>query len=230
MPDQQNHQQILDLQVSVTPEHVLRMMGCRKGQPVRPEVRDLVDRLLAETRELLVPRGIYTMRRVERMADDELVIEGCPPIRGSIAGFLKPARRVAAFVLTVGPEVEHLATRRMDGGATLEGFALNAIGSAAADLASDALSEEVYWREAGPTEGITPPYSPGYCGMALEEQEKLFSIVDAARIGVRLWPTMIMEPIKSVSGLLGIGDAQEVMSHGVPCQWCDLETCRMRRG
>jgi len=54
-------------------------------------------------------------------------------------------------------------------------------------------------------------------------------MVQAKSIGVRLLPTMIMQPIKSVSGLIGIGQSSAVEAHGVPCQWCDLTTCHMRR-
>ncbi len=111
----------------------------------------------------------------------------------------------------------------------MEGYTLDAIGSAAADADADALADAVYWREAGPAEAITPPFSPGYCGLPLDQQISVFAIVNAKEIGVRLLPTMIMQPIKSVSGLIGIGDSQRVEAHGVPCQWCDLTTCHMRR-
>ncbi len=224
-----NHQHVIDLETKISTPDVLRMMGYRGPAPVRPEFEILVERLLEETKPLLRPRGVYTVRRVERITDTELALENSPPIRGPVAGFLQPARRVAVFVVTVGPDVEHLVSQRMDAGATLEGYALNAIGSASADLASEALAQQVFWREARPDEALTPPFSPGYCGLPLEEQQTLFSIVDGSAIGVRLWPTMIMEPIKSVSGLLGIGDAGEVVERGVPCQWCELDTCKMRR-
>jgi hypothetical protein len=65
--------------------------------------------------------------------------------------------------------------------------------------------------------------------MALEEQKTLFSIVDGGAIGVRLWPTCIMEPVKSVSGLIGIGPAEEIVERGVPCKYCELTDCSMRR-
>jgi hypothetical protein len=222
-------QHVIDVAIEVPAKEVLRLMGCAPGAPVRPNLRDLIDRLLGESRSLLRPRGVYTVCDVERMTDTELALRGCRPIIGPIAGFLRPARRVAAFVVTLGHEIEALAAERLHRGEMLEGYTLNAIGSAAADIAADAMADSIYWREAGPDEGITPPFSPGYCGLPLEEQQTLFSIVDGGAIGVKLSPTMIMEPIKSVSGLVGIGDAQEIMDRGVPCQRCQLNECRMRR-
>ncbi len=205
------------------------MMGCGKEATVRPEHRALVERLMEETQPLIQARGTYAVHAVSRLTETELLLEGCPPVRGPIAGLLRPARRVAAFVVTVGDEVERLSDQQMRRGSKLEGYILNAIGSAAADSAVDALADIIYFEEAKPDEALTPPFSPGYCGLPLDEQISVFAIVNTKGIGVRLLPTMIMQPIKSVSGLLGIGNSDEVEAHGVPCQWCDLTTCSMRR-
>lgn len=225
----QSQGQVVELEVRVDPNEVLRMMGCVKEGKLRPEHRALVESLIAESESNLQARGMYSVHPVERMTDSELILQGCPPIRGPIAGFLKPATRVAAFVVTVGEELERMADERMRGGARLEGYILNSIGSAAADAAVDALADIIYFEDAKPEEVLTPPFSPGYCGLPLEEQISVFAIVNATAIGVRLLPNMIMQPVKSVSGLIGIGDSNAVEAHGVPCQWCDLTTCRMRR-
>ncbi len=223
------HQQIVDLEVSVAPADVLRMMGVTKGAAARPDHLELIHRLLAETEPLIRARGIYVVHPVARMTDTELVLEGCHPIRGPIAGFLRPSQRVAAFVVTIGDAIERLADQRMREASRLEGYTLNSIGSAAADSAVDALADSLYFQNASPDEALTPPFSPGYCGLPLDEQIALFAMLDPKPIGVRLLPTMIMQPIKSVSGLIGIGPADQVEAHGIPCEWCDLKTCSMRR-
>jgi hypothetical protein len=38
-----------------------------------------------------------------------------------------------------------------------------------------------------------------------------------------------MQPLKSVSGLIGIGLAEQVQSYGSPCDRCELYACSMRR-
>lgn len=225
----QQAEHVVELDVRLEPDEVLRMMGCGKGAQVRPEHRTLVEKLIDETQSMIHARGAYVVHAVQRMTDNELQLEGCPPIRGPIAGFLRPARRVAAFVATVGDEIEQLSDQQLRRGSRLEGYVLNAIGSAAADAAVDALADVIYFEEAKPEEALTPPFSPGYCGLPLEEQISVFAIVNAKPLGVRLLPTMIMQPIKSISGLIGIGSSDDVEAHGVPCQWCDLTTCIMRR-
>lgn len=204
------------------------MMGCGKDAPAQPGQQGLVERLIAESLLYMRSRGVYAVHDVVQMTDRELVLQGCRAIRGPIAGYLKPARRVATFVLTVGGEIERKAAHHLERGCRLDGYILNAIGSAAADAAVDALADEIYFRHANPNEALTPPFSPGFCGLPIEEQIPLFTMVDAKAIGVRLLPSMKMEPAKSVSGLIGIGDSEEVEAHGVPCQWCDLQTCNLR--
>jgi hypothetical protein len=46
---------------------------------------------------------------------------------------------------------------------------------------------------------------------------------------VELLPAMIMKPVKSVSGLVGIGPREAVMAYGNPCDRCPAVDCRMRR-
>lgn len=227
MNQSQGH--VFDLEVRVEPDEVLRMMGCGKEGKLRPEHRALVESLIAETEPSIHAQGVYSVRPVDRMTDNELVLQGCPPVRGPIAGFLQPATRVAAFVVTIGYELERMADQRLRHGDRLQGYILNSIGSAAADAAVDALADIIYFEDANPEEALTPPFSPGYCGLPLDEQISLFAIVNAKLIGVKLLPTMIMQPVKSISGLIGIGDSNKVEAHGVPCQWCDLTTCHMRR-
>ncbi|GMU20770.1 MAG: 5-methyltetrahydrofolate--homocysteine methyltransferase [Phycisphaerae bacterium] len=221
-------QQVVDLAVEVPLRDVLRMMGCGPGKP-HEEVQAVAGRLLEESGPLLRPRGVYRICEVAGMSDHQLDLVGWPSFHGPIAGFLRPSRRVAVFVVTVGNGTQDLAEEKLKEGDVFEGYALHAIGAAAADRAADAMAEHVKRYEASESEDVTLPFSPGYCGMPLEEQRTLFTIVDGDAIGVKLWPTCIMEPVKSVSGLVGIGPAEQITDHGSPCRYCELDTCKMRR-
>lgn len=226
MPDAQQH--VIDLKIDLPLREVLRGMGC-KGGKAPGHIAAAAERLLEEVRPLIHPRAVYRVCQVAGMTDTELRLAGCPSFHGPIAGFLKPSRRVAVCVVTIGNVTHELGQRKIEKGEIFEGYALHGIGAAAADLASDALADYLRKHEAGPGEDVTPPFSPGYCGLALEAQKTLFSIVDGAAIGVKLWDTCIMEPVKSVSALIGIGPAEEIVERGVPCKWCELTDCSMRR-
>ena len=222
-------QQTVELKLDLALREVLRLMGSSHGEPERKDVLEMVNRLLAEATDYLCVRGTYVVRGVVRVAPDVLELEGCPALRGPIAGFLRPAQRVAVFVVTVGGAIERAAEHCHRGGRAAESFVLHAIGSAAAEAACDAMVEYLWAHETRGDEAVTAPFSPGYCGLPLTEQQTLFSILDASGIGVTLLPSMMMRPIKSVSGLAGIGPANAVEAHGVPCEHCQIDHCRMRR-
>lgn len=221
---------VIPLKVRIDEREACRCMGCRPGAALRPDIRRQLDERLGEAIGLIEPRAVYAILDVTRMTDVELRLAGAPPFHGPIAGFLKPATRVAVGVVTIGPRLERRAAALMKGEDFLGGFTLDAIGSAAADLACDALIDHLQLNVIGHDEAVTPPFSPGYCGMSVDQQKPLFSIIDGSAIGVRLNEAMMMSPVKSVSALIGIGPQDQVVHHGVPCQWCDLDDCSMRRG
>jgi hypothetical protein len=65
--------------------------------------------------------------------------------------------------------------------------------------------------------------------MQLVEQRKLFGLFAKLDVGVRLTDVCLMQPVKSISGLVGLGLADEVVATGSPCDRCELQNCNMRR-
>ena len=150
------------------------------------------------------------------------------------------ADALALFVATMGQETCRLIA---------EGFArndfavasmLDAVASAAADRAASVLAERFLdrVRHAGRSvsDAVVLPYSPGYCGWHITGQRKLFAFLDSrdgagpGSIGVTLRESCLMEPLKSVSGVLIVGPRD---MHGFPddypfCSTCDTHACRDR--
>ena len=65
--------------------------------------------------------------------------------------------------------------------------------------------------------------------LAIAEQTKLFDVIDGATIGVGLTSSYLMSPLKSVSGLIGLGPPEDIQQYGSPCDRCELSNCDMRR-
>jgi hypothetical protein len=93
---------------------------------------------------------------------------------------------VAAFIATAGPEVEHLASELMCERDELAAVIVNAVGAERAEAAEAAVIQLL--REQARPDDYAPtlPYSPGYCGMALVEQRKLFALFEGETVGVIL--------------------------------------------
>jgi hypothetical protein len=217
------------LKIDISSREILRAMGNVHDQPVSKNVIDLVAGLMSEATDQLKVQGTYVIRNVVKMGSDVLELEGCPPLHGPVAGFLKPSTRVAIFVVTVGDAIDRVAEDRRLAGLEAESFVLHTIGSVAADAACDAMIEHLWANETRENEAVTAPFSPGFCGLPLKQQATLFSIVDGSAVGVSLLPSMMMKPLKSVSALAGIGPADQVDAQVVPCEHCVNDRCMARR-
>ena len=75
-----------------------------------------------------------------------------------------------------------------------------------AEAASDIMQNELGKSAAISGNKITNRYSPGYCGWQVAEQHKLFQLIPDNYCGIRLTESALMDPEKSVSGIIGIGE------------------------
>ncbi len=80
-----------------------------------------------------------------------------------------------------------------------------------------------------PGEAVTRRYSPGYCDWHIDQQRVLFSLLPSEVLGIRLSNSFLMSPRKSVTALMGVGDARIVELHGNACTRCSLRDCDFRR-
>jgi len=70
-------------------------------------------------------------------------------------------------------------------------------------------------------------YSPGYCGWPVSDQHILFSLFPEGFCGIELNGSALMTPLKSVSGVIGIGPA--LRREEYDCGICDMQDCVRRR-
>ena len=74
----------------------------------------------------------------------------------------------------------------------------------------------------------TNRFSPGYCGWHVREQPDLFSLFPTPHpCGIHLTDSCLMVPIKSVSGVIGIGPNVKKLEYS--CGLCDYKNCYKRR-
>ena len=73
----------------------------------------------------------------------------------------------------------------------------------------------------------TNRFSPGYCGWHVSQQQLLFPLFNGHTCGIRLTDSSLMLPIKSVSGIIGLG--KEVRRLDYTCGLCDFKQCYKRR-
>ena len=160
---------------------------------------------------LLTPKTVYEEVEVETAGGAEAVRIG-PSHSASSRSLherLAGCRRAVVFAATVGAPVEEWTRRLMDSGEMTKGLLADAFGSGAAialGLAVETVAEHLFKeRRLAPTKR----YAPGYGDWALADQVPLLSLLDASRIGITLTEDYLMQPAKSISGIIGGRSAGE---------------------
>lgn len=203
-----------ELSFALRPEEV----AARIGAPARPHRR--VGRAIAEgirrVERAARPRAACRRVRVEPIAEG-FRLGGRHDVRSRrLHPVFARCPEAVAFIVSLGPAVDELiagAPRLADA------YLLDTIASAAAEKVADSFHRGVRAALA-PGEDLSFRYSPGYCDWPLAGQDVLFSLVPGGEAGVTLSSHRLMQPRKSVSGLIGIGSRELIAGRGNACRWC----------
>lgn len=164
-----------------------------------------------------------TFDREGRSIGVEDVIFAVKPI---VFSQMQEADEVALFICTAGPAIGEMSRQSMKGGDLLRGYIYDVIGSEVVENAADRMQEELRTAVASRGKKITNRFSPGYCGWDVAEQHKLFSFFKENFCGITLTESALMNPVKSVSGIIGIG--MDVKFAPYQCHVCDDKNCIYR--
>ncbi len=140
---------------------------------------------------------------------------------------LKDAESLYIIVCTIGEKVEKSILKFFDEGNSLEGYILDKMASELVELSADYL-EFIIEREVNKSQiSISNRYSPGYCGWSVTEQQKFFSLLPDNFCGIKLTPSSLMIPIKSISGIILSG--KDIVKKDYDCEICDEKFCYKNR-
>jgi hypothetical protein len=140
---------------------------------------------------------------------------------------LRTATAVVFFVCTIGNQVEEWSKSKLNNGDVVSGFIIDQIGSELVERLADWMETQLDTIIAPLGWKRTNRYSPGYCGWSVGEQKKLFSFFSPRPCGITLTESALMIPIKSISGIIGIGPNAVLKDY--ECSLCELENCYQRR-
>lgn len=195
----------------------------------RELIQNMIDEALMEAGELCNIRAEYRIYDDVSLDnnDKSLTIKNIHfDVRGAAFIQLKKTESVAVFACTAGEGIGKRSREVMMEGDPLKGYIFDVIGSvvvdSAASLMQDALAKSVI--DSG--KKITNRYYPGYCGWSVSEQHKLFHLLPENFCGIRLTESALMDPVKSASGIIGIGE--RVKYNKYTCSFCDMKDCAYR--
>ncbi len=135
----------------------------------------------------------------------------------------KNANSFCLFICTAGPEISQYSKQALDNGDILLSYVYDILGSVTVEKATDKIQKSLEAECQKSGLNISDRFSPGYCEWSVSEQQMLFSLMPENFCGVSLSESSLMSPIKSVSGIIAIGESFE--KKGYTCHWCNEKSC-----
>ena len=214
--------------LSIDPEEILRLLG-EQVASMDGHTLNLAKQYIGESLHSCSPEGAFVLKEAHTSPGSGYI--QIPETRFQtgtiIEKMLKQSQYYALFLVTLGPEVEAMARSLINEGHYLEGYIVDLAASALVDKAADQLQEEVKILANEEGMGITNRYSPGYCSWDVKEQQKLFELFPKGCCGISLSDSSLMHPIKSISGIIGLGSAVNYQEY--TCEICSMKNCQFRR-
>ena len=225
---QLEHRDIDKSLIRINQGDILKLLG-EQQMGVDAYTSDLVEEYIEQCLRISSPKGAFVMAEaLGSSSSQEILIPDLTFESGKIIQkMLRHSESYAFFLVTAGPEAENLARSLMNEGNYLEGYIADLVASALVDSVADQIQEQV--RNLANMRGlpITNRYSPGYCSWNVEEQQKLFRLFPEGCCGITLSESSLMDPVKSVSGIIGIGAKVEYREY--TCEICPMLNCHFRK-
>ena len=214
-------------------DKVFATQGIAAGSKIPEEVENLFRRATDLLLRFSKPKGVIS----EISASEFAVVykgEGQNENSTPLEEISRKADRLALFAVTVGPQVTEKIDDLFRANEFALGSMLDSAASAAADKSADFVENRfvsLLSREGRITssKGILR-FSPGYCGWHMSGQRRLFEFLRPEEIGIELLDSCLMKPLKSISGVLVVGE-KEIFNFEDSytfCSQCTTRSCRER--
>jgi hypothetical protein len=216
-------------ELNISGETLPPLMGYDDPLAIPEPVQESITELLLQGPEICNIRGGYVL--VDDIAIDlqskTIASHGqLFETRQIVTHQLKNSERAAWFVCTAGEEISQYARQLMAEGDLMKGYVVDVLANVVVEAAMDRIQSELENEIKKTGQKITNRYSPGYCDWDIAEQKKLFSAFPENYLDIALSESCLMIPVKSVSGIIGIGKA--VKFNKYTCHFCSDKACLYR--
>ncbi len=216
----------------VDKREVLRYLGYKNDKTkLKPQMSDKIDYYISLGITLLEPQTTY--RIFDTVIIDDLSVkipEASLVLPGKdIVNHLRHSRKVCLLAATIGPQLEKKVTELFQAGEYAGATILDAVGSDAVEKVADQLQEklQVLARRQG-LPYLTWRFCNGYGDLPLETQHDLAAAVNAAKIGITVNSSCMLEPQKSIIGIVGF-NAEKIDNPILnKCEKCSAVNCPYR--
>ena len=212
-------------ELTLDKNHLSAMLGFPDG--ILPEpFNQYVAEALQESESLCDVRGAFCFPENSAFIanNSQILVDGIEfGIGKTVAKELRNTTLVSLLICTAGEGISRRSQELLKGENPVLGYVFDVLGSMIVETVADQLQKEIKQIAFSRGLSITNRYSPGYCKWSVADQHKLFSFFPPNCCGIRLTDSALMYPIKSVSGMIGLG--KEVKFREYTCDLCSQIEC-----
>jgi hypothetical protein len=226
--------QLANYQYQLERERVLNFMGYSDPSKARKPVLKILDEQMLRATDFAEPWaasievplcGIENDRIHLKHGMDQLVLKS-----EQLPKILRNAESVVILLASAGDKTTAESRRLMSEGKSGQALAIDAVGSAMVVEAMKALTDRVSDDAEKRGYGTTLRVGPGYTGWHFGDQAILFRFFEGcAGLPITMSDGVMMQPQKSLLGMVGLNPGGKRAPEIEPCRLCDLQNCTMRK-
>jgi len=219
---------VITTTVDIDKKAVYQCLGYMNHTPT-PFISSEIDSQIVGAYQLIKPVYTYALKAIESIKGHKVFLEDYLVLTSKTVSYvLSDCDYAAIFLSTIGFNLEEEMTKLLEKDDMLSAIILDAIGTEAIEKTADKLQGDVEGLAKTMGCRATLRYSPGYCDWNVKQQEVIFQVIDSTALDVKLTASCMMVPLKSVSGIIGIGKFDKTKPP--PCVRCKkIASCPHKR-
>jgi len=225
--------QLADFEFDLDINTVLNFMGYSDPDRARKKIRQIAEQEMPRANDFSDSWGFAFEAPLCGIRNEEILLKkGEEQIclqSSQLPKILRNADAVSILLVTAGSRITEESRRLMSEGKMTQALAVSAVGSAMVVDLMKALTDQVFAEAQQRGYGTTLRVGPGYTGWHLDDQSKLFSFFGQDAMPITLSHGIMMEPEKSLLGMVGLNPGGKQAPEIEPCRICDLKGCDMRK-
>jgi len=215
-------------QLTVNVKAIERALGY-VSQSIPDHFQEVLNNLIQESQNHLLLKGGFKLIKEDFRVKNtsKVIINNTEFITEKIITTqMQNIEGLALFACTLGKQFDDWCRTFDSQNDIFYRYFADVIGSEIVEAAVDWLEKEINFEVEKAGLKCTNRYSPGYCDWNVSDQHNLFSFFPENFCGIEVTESALMTPIKSVSGIIGLGT--NVTRKAYTCKICTMENCYLR--
>jgi len=226
---------INQIKIKIDEQEVLRYLGYRNDSvhEINANIKEIIRQEITRIYSLLESKGIYQLLDLSSLSPEGIILTNRGHkfmVNKEIIDLLKNVEYLILSVVTIGPNIEKAVKEKFRQNQYLGAMVLDAAGTVAVKTVGQWLNHIIEQKSLQEGLKLSRYFEPGSRDWDIREQKKIFQILKPERIGVKLNPSLMMHPLKSLSWIRGMGyNLAHSYRDEFSCQYCLMDHCLFRK-